>query len=892
MGISIKPKNNGGGGATIEQDNINKTLYYTAAIPFNSISALTKINNGPAFGVSEIEEPLFKFVQVSLSPSSGLLNAKVFVYQLNNVGKGSYGTGNPPLTLNQIEETGQIGIEATDLTQLADTQIIDLGEIGATEIHTAFDAHTFIDAENPVQDQEDGYRVVNTLNNGDLVQYLFIGLGGEYGTTGTEITLKKEFVPFTELLPRKLSEFVDDIGATDAIIGNTIFIDTVNGNDDTAVIENRGKPFKTDFGAYAARVGLVGNWIYYYIDNNVTRIMNAPISGNNYFLKTDNGGVFDFSMNPTITNSPVYHLTVSGFFSIDTPFSNLLFHGVKNHVGSNKLNIIANKIELSGSANHPDHAVFQADELSKIECNTFNLNSISAIASFVGLIKVNKILNIQQMPRGFYKQLGTILSFSKDIEINEINVVGGASFASGGGGYNKIKINKISGFGVVEFSSYGVASTSFIIDFNKTVIDNSLDIVITYRCSNSDITVTGSISSYNKYIAYNGQAGRSFNYKFKNFTGKVGALNNTLGSCYIENSNIEFENSLMYVSEGTTLLPVVFKGVNSLTSNNPNQESIIEGAAIGSIVDVYGVLTTNIKSFGKNITAIQHNNTFKDKKNELVVRSRYELINRTLDTNTTYIVDGTITLLAGEFIEVPAGGNLTLNGYGLEASKIIKDVAGESIFSSPVGGSGGMQIDSLKLSTPQSGIFNLTDATGFNALEFIKVNFEDCASLGEMKGFRQGLWTNIGMFSCADGLTLTGTWLGGFRTKEVIVRNLTGTTGTLFKKGAGLDFKSRFYTDANIDIPTGWKIADFEAANFSNPKTFQLQNMIVTRAGVSNETDALYVPNITEESPKCDWAGNVGMPNSSIEFQKLRSPDNTVFKLTVDNAGVVTATSV
>lgn len=279
---------------------------------------------------------------------------------------------------------------------------------------------------------------------------------------------------------------------------------------------------------------------------------------------------------------------------------------------------------------------------------------------------------------------------------------------------------------------------------------------------------------------------------------------------------------------------------------------------------------------------------------DVPVDEKEEIINQVLDVNKIYKLEGDIELLAGEYIDVPASGNLTINGAGLEASIIRKNVAGESIFRSPVGGSGGMQIDSVKfiMDTPTTTCFDITDASGFNAVECVKVNFEGSGSIGTLNNYRQGLWTNIGVFGLSDGLTFEGTWVGGFVTNTVIVRNLSGTTGTLFKKGTSLTFNSRFTTDGNIDVPTGWGIADFEDANFTNENTFQVQGAIITRAGVIDDTDTLFFPNINEEDSSSSWKDNVGCKNSALNFEKIKSPNGTVYKIEVDNSGVLTTTPI
>lgn len=166
------------------------------------------------------------------------------------------------------------------------------------------------------------------------------------------------------------------------------------------------------------------------------------------------------------------------------------------------------------------------------------------------------------------------------------------------------------------------------------------------------------------------------------------------------------------------------------------------------------------------------------------------------------------------------------------------------------------------MGTPTTTCFDLVDSTGFNAVEFTKVNFEGSGSIGTLDGFRQGLWTSIGVFGLSDGLTFEGTWLGGFKSETVIVRSLTGSTGSLFKKGASLQFNSRFSIDSNIDLPVGWSITDFEPNNFSQDNLLQVQGAIVTRAGVIDSQDVNYFPNIDEKNDVSDWRNNVGVKNT------------------------------
>ena len=102
---------------------------------------------------------------------------------LQFTGIGSAFTGNVELA----------SITDIPIGELATTQIIDIGNIGAGPIEDGWNAFTFTGADDPVQDQIDGYVLVETIENGLAAQYLFVGTGGTYGTTGTLTATTEDF---------------------------------------------------------------------------------------------------------------------------------------------------------------------------------------------------------------------------------------------------------------------------------------------------------------------------------------------------------------------------------------------------------------------------------------------------------------------------------------------------------------------------------------------------------------------------------------------------------------------------------------------------------------------------------------------------------------------------
>ena len=115
-------------------------------------------------------------------------------------------------------------------------------------------------------------------------------------------------------------------------------------------------------------------------------------------------------------------------------------------------------------------------------------------------------------------------------------------------------------------------------------------------------------------------------------------------------------------------------------------------------------------------------------------------------------------------ITIPATG-INLTGYNFDVSGLVSSEDNYTMFVSDVGGSGNVLGKDYKVDVTgvNSQVYDLTDATGFNAFEFARINYNGCTSLGEINGYRQGLETGTGRFGGSPSLTLSGTWLGGYR---------------------------------------------------------------------------------------------------------------------------------
>lgn len=238
-----------------------------------------------------------------------------------------------------------------------------------------------------------------------------------------------------------------------------------------------------------------------------------------------------------------------------------------------------------------------------------------------------------------------------------------------------------------------------------------------------------------------------------------------------------------------------------------------------------------------------------------------ETLGSTIDSTKEYFLDGVVDT-GGVSIEIPSTG-LTIRSYSFEIGGLTSSADNYKMFT---GASSGTLISAemfFTASGTNSQVFDLTAATGNEAFEFNRVNFIDCTSLGEVINYRQGLEFGSGRFGGNPTLTLTGTWLGGYRITTSLVRNLdSAMTTPLFAAGSGFTMSSRFLTDINCDLPTSAALADFAPSNFPNPSTVQARGAIITRNGVSDATDSNIWPNLTEADLASDWTGNIGMKNT------------------------------
>ena len=270
----------------------------------------------------------------------------------------------------------------------------------------------------------------------------------------------------------------------------------------------------------------------------------------------------------------------------------------------------------------------------------------------------------------------------------------------------------------------------------------------------------------------------------------------------------------------------------------------------------------NLVDLGENIKQIRLDNIIVVNQSNVATT-----LGGTIDSTKEYFLDGIIDMGTTQ-ITVPTTG-MTIRGYSFDLSGLTSSENNYTMFISEsiaIGSGNVLGFDYyVSVTGTSSKVYELYDATGFNAFEFQRVNYIDCTSLGDIYDYRQGLETGTGRFGGSPSLTLHGLWRGGYRITTSIVRSLAGTmTEPLFKEGLLFQMNSRFLTDINCDLPTLAPLLDFQALNFPNSSTLQLKGCEITRDGSYQAGDTNITPNINKRELPCYWKGNNGLPNTFV----------------------------
>ena len=238
-----------------------------------------------------------------------------------------------------------------------------------------------------------------------------------------------------------------------------------------------------------------------------------------------------------------------------------------------------------------------------------------------------------------------------------------------------------------------------------------------------------------------------------------------------------------------------------------------------------------------------------------------------IDSTKQYFLDGAIDMGTTQ-ITIPTTG-ISLLGLSFDISGLYSSEDNYTMFISEsiaIGSGNLLGADYyVSVTGTNSKVYEIYDATGFNAFEFQRINYNDCTSLGDIYDYRQGLESGTGRFGGSPSLTLHGVWVGGYRITTSIVRSMSDvTTEPLFKAGTLFEMNSRFLTDINCDLGDLQPFCDFAPADFPNESTIQFKGVIMTRGGIANSNDTNITPNLSASDLSCDWDNNIGMNNTFV----------------------------
>lgn len=265
--------------------------------------------------------------------------------------------------------------------------------------------------------------------------------------------------------------------------------------------------------------------------------------------------------------------------------------------------------------------------------------------------------------------------------------------------------------------------------------------------------------------------------------------------------------------------------------------------------------------------------------NEVPVVNASDLAGQ-LDSSKVYVIAGSVDV-GDNFIDIPEGG-LTLRGLDTDVSSLS---ANGVLFGGTGAYTGRIKLIDMSISSPA--VFALDNTGGPSATSEIScdgVNFVGCASLGEAVGYRQGLWSNVGVIFCDDGLTLSGAWSGGFASLSSIVLGMAG--GTLFKAGTAFTMAGSFRSNMNaLSLDDTGGFCDFEPANILTDGGFSME-------GVRVNPNSNAFPNMPPSSTRAQFNNCKGTDDTYPGGEFIVTADGTTTIAAADTLYQITAAGV
>lgn len=155
-----------------------KTIDDQVLNPENSIEdeIASKINAGSSFVFNFANLGYIKYIEKN---QQGVVK-NIYVLKLIGVSSGSFGAnGTIVLASENLLLIGRKNINVEDIEGLANTEIIDLGDIGTTSV---LDYVNGISPSITIQNTSTGQTIIKAIVNSEPISYLFVGSGGDYGS--------------------------------------------------------------------------------------------------------------------------------------------------------------------------------------------------------------------------------------------------------------------------------------------------------------------------------------------------------------------------------------------------------------------------------------------------------------------------------------------------------------------------------------------------------------------------------------------------------------------------------------------------------------------------------------------------------------------------------------
>ena len=229
----------------------------------------------------------------------------------------------------------------------------------------------------------------------------------------------------------------------------------------------------------------------------------------------------------------------------------------------------------------------------------------------------------------------------------------------------------------------------------------------------------------------------------------------------------------------------------------------------------------------------------------------------TLQSDKLYFIDGTVDMQSTQIV-VPTGG-LRIGGYGPSVSCLKSSVDNYTMFITQAGSySGNLSLNDIdfQVTGASSKVVDIDNQQNSSTLEFNSVNFVACTAVGVAANYRQGLARDVAWISITDGLTLSGTWAGGFAAFDSIIVGAP-MSGVLFRAGASLTLGGSFRSNINaLSLGTnGGIFCDFAPVNILLDAGFALSGL---RTNPLSNT----LPNMPATSTKALIQDCVGIGNT------------------------------